>query len=161
MTSSSGGKRSIQLSYGRSSPQLSQSGAGASVASFDPPAHISRSGTVVECPGSMLNPITHRRVLRHGIPARARILEMKVPSSATSTLSVPMRIEVLVEGSEPRQVEGHWWVKVRDVPALQGTIPVRVDAGDHQKVALDWEAIRAAYERWSAARRDGVNGDDS
>jgi hypothetical protein len=109
----------------------------------------------------MLNPISHRRLLKHGIPARARILEMKVPSSATSTLSVPMRIEVLVEGSEPRLVEGHWWVKVKDVPALQGTIPVRVDRSDHTKVALDWEPIRAAYQRWTAARRRGPKDDDS
>ena len=47
-------------------------------------------------------------------------------------------------------------VKAKDTVALSGWIPVKVDAGDPQRVAIDWDGVRANYEREKTARREAL-----
>jgi hypothetical protein len=39
---------------------------------------------------------------------------------------------------------------------LDGSIPIKVDPENHEKVAIDWEVLRAEYEQEKAARRDAL-----
>ncbi len=47
-------------------------------------------------------------------------------------------------------------VKAKDTVALDGSIPIKVDPENHEKVANDWEILRAEYEQEKAARRDAL-----
>jgi hypothetical protein len=101
----------------------------------------------------MLNPLTHRKVLKKGMPARATIAEMGALDRGGTSFNLPMTLQVHVEGITPYEVEGQWMVKAKDTVALDGSIPVKVDASDHEKVAIDWETLRAEYEQEKTARR--------
>ncbi|HEX2234385.1 MAG TPA: SHOCT domain-containing protein [Thermoleophilaceae bacterium] len=104
----------------------------------------------------MLNPITHRRVLKKGLPGQAAIVEMGALDRGGTSFNLPMTLQVHVEGITPYEVEDQWMVKAKDTVGLSGTIPVRVDPEDHQKVAIDWDGVRAAYEREKAARQEAL-----
>jgi Short C-terminal domain len=47
-------------------------------------------------------------------------------------------------------------VKAKDTVALDGSIPIKVDPENHEKVAIDCEIWRAEYEQEKAARRDAL-----
>jgi hypothetical protein len=47
----------------------------------------------------------------------------------------------------PYEVEDQWMVKAKDTGGLSGTIPVRVDADDPTKVAIDWDGFFPAYRQ--------------
>ena len=114
----------------------------------------------------MLNPLTHRRILRKGVPGRATIVERGALDRGGTSFNLPMTLQVHVEGRTPYEVEDQWMVKAKDTIGLDGWIPVRVDADDPQRVAIDWDGVRANYEREKAARREalaagGPAGDDA
>jgi Short C-terminal domain len=104
----------------------------------------------------MLNPITHRRVLKRGLPGQAAIVEMGALDRGGTSFNLPMTLQVHVEGITPYEVEDQWMVKAKDAVGLSGTIPVRVDPEEHQKVAIDWDGVRAAYEQEKAARQEAL-----
>lgn len=104
----------------------------------------------------MLNPFTHRKVLRKGMPGRATIVEIGALDRGASSFNLPMTLQVHVEGITPYEVEGQWMVKVKDTVGLSGSIPVKVDQGDHERVAIDWDAVRAEYEQEKAQRREAL-----
>ncbi|HEX2436152.1 MAG TPA: SHOCT domain-containing protein [Solirubrobacterales bacterium] len=75
----------------------------------------------------MLNPFTHRKVLRKGMPGRAAIVEIVALDRGASSFNLPMTLHVHVEGITPYEVEGQWMVKAKDTVGLSGSIPVKVD----------------------------------
>ncbi len=114
----------------------------------------------------MLNPFTHKKVLRNGVPGRATIVEMGALDRGGTSFNLPMTLQVHVEGMAPYEVEDQWMVKAKDTIGLSGWIPVRVDRERPERVAIDWDGVRASYEESKAARREalasgGVSGLDA
>jgi hypothetical protein len=104
----------------------------------------------------MLNPFTHKKVLRNGVPGRATIVEMGALDRGGTSFNLPMTLQVHVDGMTPYEVEDQWMVKARDTVGLSGWIPVRVDRERPERVAIDWDGVRANYEADKAARRDAL-----
>jgi hypothetical protein len=104
----------------------------------------------------MLNPLTHRKILKKGMPGRATIVEMGALDRGGTSFNLPMTLQVHVEGMTPYEVEDQWMVKAKDAIGLSGSIPVMVDREHHDKVAIDWEGVRAQYEQEKAARQQAL-----
>jgi hypothetical protein len=101
----------------------------------------------------VINPWTHRRILEKGTPGRATIVAASVPARGASMFNMAMTLQVFVEGRTPYEVEGQWMVKASDTEALHGSIPVKVDPDESDKVAIDWDALRAEHEVATEQRR--------
>lgn len=101
----------------------------------------------------MINPLTHRKILKKGRPGRATVISSSVPERGASSFNVAMTLHVYVEGMSPYEVQEQWMVKARDYGALRGSIPVKVDAEDPTRVAIDWDTLRAEHEQQDDARR--------
>ena len=104
----------------------------------------------------MLNPLTHRKILKKGMAGVATIVEMGALDRGGTSFNLPMTLQVHVEGLTPYEVEGQWMVKAKDTVALSGQIPVKVDREDHEKVAIDWDAVRGQYEQHKAQRQQAL-----
>jgi hypothetical protein len=104
----------------------------------------------------MLNPLTHRKVLKKGMPGRATIVERGALDRGGTSFNLPMTLQVFVAGITPYEAEDQWMVKAKDAVALDGSIPIKVDPDNHEKVAIDWETLRAEYEQEVAARREAL-----
>ena len=101
----------------------------------------------------MLNPFTHRKILKKGRPGVATIVSMSMPDSGSSSQNIAMTLQVQVEGMAPYEVEDQWMVSSKDTLGFGMSLPVKVDEGNPQKVAIDWEAARDAEAQETAARR--------
>jgi hypothetical protein len=101
----------------------------------------------------MLNPFTHRKVLEEGAPGRATVVSVGALDRDGTIFNLPITLHVFVEGMTPYEVSDQWWVKASDAIALEGSIPVRVDRADPEKVAIDWDGLRAEEAREGEARR--------
>ena len=95
----------------------------------------------------MINPFTHRKILKNGRPGRATIVTMGAIDRGGSSFNLPMTLHVYVEGLTPYEVHDQWMVKAKDTVALSGSVPVKVDPEDQEKVAFDWDTLRAEYEQ--------------
>jgi hypothetical protein len=104
----------------------------------------------------MLNPFSHRKILKKGMPGRATIVEMGALDRGGTSFNLPMTLQVHVEGLTPYEVEGQWMVKAKDTVGLSGSIPVKVDREEHDKVAIDWDGVRAEYQQHKAQRREAL-----
>lgn len=104
----------------------------------------------------MLNPFTHRKILRKGMPGRATIVEMGALDRGGTSFNLPMTLQVHVEGITPYEVEDQWMVKAKDTVGLSGSVPVKVDPRNHDKVAIDWDRVRAEYEQHKAQRQQAL-----
>lgn len=104
----------------------------------------------------MLNPLTHRKVLRKGVPGKATIVSMGALDRGGTSFNLPMTLQVYVEGWTPYEVEDQWMVKAKDTITLSGWIPVRVDPDERDKVAIDWETLRERHEQEETARRQAL-----
>jgi hypothetical protein len=104
----------------------------------------------------MLNPLTHRKILKKGMPGAATIVEMGALDRGGTSFNLPMTLQVHVEGLTPYEIEDQWMVKAKDTVALSGSIPVKVDRENHEKVAIDWDGVRANYEQEKSARQQAL-----
>jgi Short C-terminal domain len=104
----------------------------------------------------VLNPFTHRKVLKNGMPGRATIVTRGALDRGATSFNLPMTLQVHVEGVTPYEVEDQWMVKAKDTVALDGSIPVRVDRNDHGRVAIDWDGLRREHEEHVQARREAL-----
>ncbi len=104
----------------------------------------------------MINPFTHRKILKKGMPGRATIVEMSMPHSGASSQNIAMTLQVHVEGITPYEVEDQWMVSSKDTLGFGMSLPVKVDEKNHDKVAIDWEQARAEDEQQTAARREAL-----
>ena len=101
----------------------------------------------------MLNPFTHRKILRKGRPGRGTIVSMSMPEAGASSQNIAMTLQIEVEGLAPYEVEDQWMVNRKDTLGFGLSLPVKVDPGNPQKVAIDWESARAENAQSTAARR--------
>jgi len=104
----------------------------------------------------VINPFTHRKILKKGMPGRATIVEMSMPHSGASSQNIAMTLQVHVEGLTPYEVEDQWMVSSKDTLGFGLSLPVKVDQKDQNKVAIDWEQARAEDEQQTAARREAL-----
>jgi hypothetical protein len=104
----------------------------------------------------VLNPFTHRKILKKGLPGRVMIVSMGALDRGGTSFNLPMTLQVYVEGLTPYEVEDQWMVKAEDTICLEGWIPVKVDPDDHSKVAIDWEPLRERHEQEERARREAL-----
>ena len=101
----------------------------------------------------MINPFTHRKILKKGRPGVATIVSMSMPDAGASSQNIAMTLQVQVEGLAPYEVEDQWMVSSKDTLGFGMTLPVKVDEGNPQKVAIDWDAARDAQAQETATRR--------
>ncbi len=101
----------------------------------------------------MINPFTHRKILKKGRAGKAVITAFTMPERGSSTQNLPITLEVHVEGRSPYMVEDQWMVSSKDSLGFGIEVPVKVDVDDPQKVAIDWKAAREvrAAEKGSRA----------
>ena len=104
----------------------------------------------------MLNPFTHRKVLKNGVPGKAMIVTMGALDRGATSFNLPMTLQVYVEGWVPYEVHEEWWVNARDTVALSGWIPVRVDPEERDTVAIDWDTLRETHEQQEQARKQAL-----
>jgi hypothetical protein len=104
----------------------------------------------------MLNPFTHKKVLRNGAPGLATIVEMGALDRGATSFNLAMTLQVHVDGMTPYEIEDQWMVKAKDTIGLSGSIPVRVDRERPERVAIDWDGVRANYEQGRSARREAL-----
>jgi len=104
----------------------------------------------------MLNPLTHRKILKKGKPGRARITAFAMPERGASSQNLPMTLEVHVEGLSPYEVEDQWMVSRKDTLGFGMEVPVKVDPDKPQRVAIDWKSARAERSGEKDARREAL-----
>jgi hypothetical protein len=90
----------------------------------------------------VLNPLTHRKILKKGRPGRGTIVSMGALERGATSFNLPITLQVFVEGMTPYEVSDQWMVKAKDCIGLSGSIPIKVDADEPDKVAIDWETLR-------------------
>lgn len=97
----------------------------------------------------MINPFTHRRILKKGAPAEAVVLQMSpLPARGqhSAFVNLAMTLQVQIEGEDAYRVEDQWLVKPREANYLtRGPIPVKVDRSNGGKVAIEWKGVRERY----------------
>ena len=104
----------------------------------------------------MINPFTHRKILKRGKPGTATIISMSMPHSGASSQNIAMTLQVQVEGLAPYEVEDQWMVSSKDTLGFGMELPVKVDPDKPEKVAIDWEAARAGHAAETTARREAL-----
>jgi hypothetical protein len=101
----------------------------------------------------MINPFTHRKILKKGTPGTATIVAMSMPEAGASTQNIAMTLQVRVEGMNPYEVEDQWMVNRKHTIGFGVELPVKVDRDNPQKVAIDWDAADANHAAETASRR--------
>jgi len=104
----------------------------------------------------VINPFTHRKILKKGKPGTATIVSMSMPQPGASSQNIAMTLQVFVEGMNPYEVEDQWMVSSKDTLGFGMQLPVKVDPDKPEKVAIDWEAARAGEIQQTAARRQAL-----
>ena len=92
---------------------------------------------------AVLNPLTQRRILKNGIAGTAEVLHLAYQFGQSSLSNRQLALRVEVPGMDPYEVEGQWMVRGKYVDDLRrgSQIPVKVDADDPSKVAIDWDRL--------------------
>lgn len=101
----------------------------------------------------MLNPFTIRKILKKGIPGRARIQSMTMPPRGASKFNLGMTLRVSVEGRAPNEVEDQWIVSAKTPLGFGKALPVKVDRDDPQRLAVDWVTHLASQDAAKRERR--------
>lgn len=101
----------------------------------------------------MINPFTHRKILKKGTPGTGTIVSMSMPEAGASSQNIAMTLQIQVEGMAPYEVEDQWMVSSKNTLGFGMALPVKVDPGNPQKVAIDWEAARDQQAQETATRR--------
>ena len=101
----------------------------------------------------MINPFTHRKILKKGKPGTGTIVAMSALDPSASSQNVGMTLQIQVEGLSPYEVEDQWMVSRKSTLGFGMALPVKVDMDNPQKVAIDWDAARDQNDAATAARR--------
>jgi hypothetical protein len=104
----------------------------------------------------MINPFTHRKILKKGTPGTATIVSMSMPQPGASSQNIAMTLQVYVEGMNPYEVEDQWMVSSKDTLGFGMQLPVKVDPDKPEKVAIDWDAARSNSAAETTARRQAL-----
>jgi Short C-terminal domain len=101
----------------------------------------------------MINPFTHRKILKKGKPGTGTIVSMSALDPSASSQNVGMTLQIQVEGLSPYEIEDQWMVSRKSTLGFGMALPVKVDMDNPQKVAIDWDAAREQNDAQTAARR--------
>jgi hypothetical protein len=101
----------------------------------------------------VLNPLTHRKILKKGRPGRGTIVSMGALDRGATSFNLHLTLQVFVEGMTPYEVSDQWMVKAKDCIGLSGSIPIKVDPDEPEKVAIDWETLRDDVAQHEEQRR--------
>ena len=101
----------------------------------------------------MLNPLTHRTILTKGRPGRGTIVSMGALDRGATSFNLHITLQVFVEGMTPYEVSDQWMVKAKDCIGLSGSIPIKIDPDEPEKVAIDWETLREEVAQHEEQRR--------
>ena len=101
----------------------------------------------------MINPFTHRKILKKGKAGTGTIVAMSALDPSASSQNVAMTLQVQVEGLSPYEVEDQWMVSRKSTLGFGMALPVKVDMDNPQKVAIDWDGAREQNDAATAARR--------
>jgi hypothetical protein len=104
----------------------------------------------------MINPFTHRKILKKGMPGRGTIVAMGALDRDASSFNLPMTLQIRVEGLAPYEVEDQWMVNRKSTLGFGIELPVKVDRNDPSKVAIDWDGAREEHEAQTTARREAL-----
>jgi hypothetical protein len=105
----------------------------------------------------MLNPFSTRKILKKGLPGRATVVSSSVPERGATSFNMAMTLQVHVEGITPYEVEDQWMVKAKDTEFLGSfPLPIKVDAENHDKVAIDWDQFRQEAAEQKSARQQAL-----
>ncbi|MCB0875285.1 MAG: SHOCT domain-containing protein [Solirubrobacterales bacterium] len=102
---------------------------------------------------TMLNPFTHRKILKKGRPGTGTIVAMSNRESGSSSQNVAMTLQIRVEGMTPYEVEDQWMVSSKQTLGFGMELPVKVDPEKPHKVAIDWDAAQDRHAAETTARR--------
>lgn len=102
----------------------------------------------------MLNPFAHKKILKKGTPAKARIQSMSTPERGAAKQNIAMTLVVQIEGQTPYEVEDQWLVSSKDTLGFNLELPIKVDPKDQHRVAIDWPAAREMRSKEKSARQD-------
>lgn len=91
----------------------------------------------------MLNPLTHRRILKRGIAGTAEVLRLGYQFGQSSLANRQLTLRVHVPGMDPYEVDGQWMVRGKHVDDVASgrQVPVKVDREDPTRVAIDWHRL--------------------
>jgi hypothetical protein len=83
-----------------------------------------------------------RKLLREGLPARARVISAHSRNDEPGSAVVPMRLRVAVsgEGIDEFEIEMDATVDRARIVAAGTVLAVRIDRDDPRLLAVDWEA---------------------
>ena len=96
------------------------------------------------------------RLLTEGIAAQGVIVGMGTPARGATTYNLDIDLEVHVPGRAPYRVANQYMVPSAAQIGPGVTLPVRVDAADQSKVAIDWNQAARNPER-GAVRPAGAD----
>ncbi len=99
----------------------------------------------------MLNPFTNRKILKHGLEARATVVDMPPLDGNTRPSNMPMILRIDIEGEHPYEIRDRWMISGDEQIGIGDTIHVVVDRGNRHRVVIDWERTREAIDRRQTA----------
>ncbi len=87
------------------------------------------------------------RLLTEGIAAQGVIVGMGTPARGAMTYNLDIDLEVHVSGRAPYRVANQYIVPAAAQIGPGVTLPIRVDASDQSKIAIDWNQAARPPER--------------
>jgi hypothetical protein len=91
-----------------------------------------------------LNPFKNRSLLKSGARGTATVLELDEKAlrrhqiESTERVNLKLKLGVEVDGMEPFETEGQYWVKTPQLTGPGQQLPVAVDPKKPKKLAIDW-----------------------
>lgn len=91
-----------------------------------------------------LNRFRNRKLLKNGARGSATFLELDekaVPRhriESTEQVNLKLKLRLVVDGIEPYETEGQYWVKTSRLTAPGRKLPIAVDPNNPKKLAIDW-----------------------
>ena len=101
----------------------------------------------------MLNPISTRRLLRRGEPARARVVEMIDHAHGSRASRVRMTLEITPRGGARYEVRDRWRVSGAEPMGRGSELCVMVDPERRHRIAIDWARTHDEVRDEIAKRR--------
>ena len=91
-----------------------------------------------------LNPFKNRKLLKNGARGTATVLELDEKAlrrhqiESTEQVNLKLKLRVVVDGIDPYETEGQYWVKTSRLTGPGQELPVAVDPKKPKKLAIDW-----------------------
>jgi hypothetical protein len=91
-----------------------------------------------------LNPFKNRKLLKNGARGTATVLELDEKAlrrhqiESTERVNLKLKLRVDVDGIEPYETEGQFWVHTSRLTGPGQELPVAVDPKKPKKLAIDW-----------------------